>query len=120
MKVMIVDDSTAMRLIVKKTLRGAGFDDLDFVEAADGAQAFEAIQQSVPDLVLCDWNMPNMTGIQLLQKLNEAEIEVDFGFVTTESTAPMRELAREAGAKFLISKPFTTESFEQILSPYLG
>ncbi|MCB1663201.1 MAG: response regulator, partial [Pseudomonadales bacterium] len=55
MLVMIVDDSTAMRLIVKKTLRGAGFEDLEFVEASDGAQAFEVIQKSVPDLILCDW-----------------------------------------------------------------
>lgn len=119
MKIMIVDDSTAMRLIVKKTLRQAGFEGHEISEAEDGAQALAAITSAVPDLVLSDWNMPNMNGLQLLQALGAAGINVKFGFVTTEVTPDMRARAAGAGAKFLISKPFTAESFRQTLAPYI-
>lgn len=120
MKVLIVDDSTAMRQIIKRTLKQAGFSGLDISEAADGQQAHDDFYKVDPDLVLCDWNMPNMNGIDLLKKLREENNAVKFGFVTTESTAEMRTLARESGAQFLISKPFTAESFEKVLRPVLG
>jgi two-component system, chemotaxis family, chemotaxis protein CheY len=119
MKIMIVDDSTAMRMIVKKTLRLAGFEGHDITEAVDGAAALTAIKTAKPDLVLSDWNMPNMTGLQLLEALNGDGIKVTFGFITTEATPDMRAKAMGAGAKFLISKPFTPESFKEHLSPHI-
>jgi two-component system chemotaxis response regulator CheY len=119
MKIMIVDDSSAMRMIVKKTLRQAGFDGHDISEADDGAKALAAIKASVPDLVLSDWNMPNMSGLQLLQALRDSGTKLTFGFVTTEATPDMRLLALGAGAKFLISKPFTPETFKEHLGPHL-
>ncbi|MCZ8133276.1 MAG: response regulator [Steroidobacteraceae bacterium] len=69
MKTMNVDDSAAMRLVVKKTLRQADFDGHEISEAEDGAKALAAIKGASPVLVLSDWNMPNMTGIELLEKL---------------------------------------------------
>jgi two-component system chemotaxis response regulator CheY len=119
MKILIVDDSTAMRMIVKKTLRLAGFEGHDIAEADDGAKALAAINTSKPDLVLSDWNMPNMTGMQLLEALKGAGIQVTFGFITTEATPDMRAKAIGTGAKFLISKPFTPESFKEHLSPHI-
>jgi two-component system, chemotaxis family, chemotaxis protein CheY len=119
MKILIVDDSTAMRMIVRKTLRLAGFDGHEFAEADDGAKALAAITSAAPDLVLSDWNMPNMTGIELLENLNKAGIKVKFGFVTTEATPDMRQRASAAGATFLISKPFTPESFKEILGAHI-
>ena len=115
MKIMIVDDSSSMRLIVKRTLKQAGFSGLDFCEAGDGAQALASIGAESPDLVLCDWNMPVMSGIDFLIRLREEGNPVKFGFITTESTAAMRARASEAGAQFLIAKPFTPESFEKTL-----
>ncbi len=120
MNIMVVDDSLAMRLIVMKTLREAGFDGHDIVQAEDGAKALEAIKSDEPDLVLCDWNMPNMTGPELLQALNEEGINVKFGFVTTEASEEMRAKASELGARFLIAKPFTPETFQEKLGPYLN
>ncbi len=120
MKLLVVDDSRAMRMIVKKTLRDAGFGGHDIDEAEDGAAALERIRSAAPDVVLSDWNMPNMNGIDLLEALNSEGIRVKFGFITTESTAQMRQRANEAGADFLIAKPFTAESFQQALSPILG
>ncbi len=120
MKILVVDDSTAMRLMIIKTLRQAGFGGNDVVQAADGQLGLESVREEKPDLVLADWNMPNMTGIELLQALRSEGNEVTFGFITTEATPPMRELAKENGAKFLISKPFTVEMFEQVLGAVIG
>jgi two-component system chemotaxis response regulator CheY len=119
MKIMIVDDSSAMRMIVKKTLRQAGFEGHEITEAEDGAKALAAIKAAAPDLVLSDWNMPNMTGMQLLEALASGGVKLTFGFVTTEATPDMRAKATGAGAKFLISKPFTPESFKEHLGPHI-
>jgi len=120
MNIMVVDDSLAMRLIVMKTLREAGYGGHDITQASDGAKALEAIQQETPDLVLCDWNMPNMTGPELLETLKDEGIKLKFGFVTTEASEEMRERAAELGANFLIAKPFTPESFQEKLNPYFN
>jgi len=86
---MIVDDSKSMRMIVKRTLKQAGYDDMEFEEADDGTDALEKIDGYGPELVLCDWNMPTMNGIDFLKAIREAGNNVKFGFVTTESTAEM-------------------------------
>lgn len=110
MRILIVDDSRAMRMIVARTLKQAGHG-ADLAEACDGAEALAAIRASRPDLVVSDWNMPEMTGIELLRALRQDGIDVPFGFVTSETTAEMREQAIHAGAQFLIAKPFTAEDF---------
>lgn len=116
MNILVVDDSSAMRLMVVRALRQAGFDGKDVTQAEDGQQALDKIKGSVPDLVLADWNMPNMTGIELLEAMTEAGITTNFGFITTESTTEMRQRAGAAGAKFLISKPFTAETFQKAVA----
>ncbi len=120
MKILIVDDSKAMRMIVKRTLRQAGFGGHDVAEATNGAEALGQIQDARPDLVLCDWNMPEMNGIELLESLNRENIRLKFGFVTSEGTAEMRQRAAEAGALFLISKPFTSDHFQEALSSHVA
>lgn len=118
--ILIVDDSKAMRLIVRRTLRQAGFGDYEVEEAANGLEALERISKAIPALVVSDWNMPEMNGIELLKELNARKVLVRFGFVTTEGTPDMRAMANEAGALFLIAKPFTPEQFEAALRPVLG
>ena len=115
MKILIADDSRVMRQIVTRTLRQAGFSGHDLVEAADGRQAHDLTISEKPDLVLSDWNMPNMTGIECLQALRASGSVVPFGFVTSEGSADMREKAANAGALFLIAKPFTEETFRENL-----
>src|SRR6478672_1085449 len=95
-----------MRQIVIRTLRQAGYDDHDIVEAEDGADALAKVSSEKPDLVLSDWNMPNMTGIECLQAMRASGSTVPFGFVTSEGSPEMREKAANAGAHFLIAKPF--------------
>ncbi|MFK7734306.1 MAG: response regulator [Pseudomonadales bacterium] len=115
MKILIVDDSSSMRLIIKRTLKQAGFSGLEFCEAGDGQEGLGVLESEQPDLVLCDWNMPVLSGLEMLERVRADENPVKFGFITTESTSEMRAKAREAGAQFLIAKPFTPESFEKTL-----
>lgn len=117
MKILVVDDSKAMRAIVKRALstldRVAG---ATIIEAADGKEALATVTAEQPDLVMSDWNMPEMTGIELLQALNAAGVSVPFGFVTSESTPEMHELATTHGARFMVTKPFTPEAVDRALA----
>jgi two-component system chemotaxis response regulator CheY len=78
------------------------------------------VQTEKPDLVLSDWNMPNKTGIDFLRDLRGSGNQTPFGFVTSEGSDEMRSLAENAGALFLIAKPFTAEVFEEALTPVIG
>ncbi len=119
MNVLIVDDSRAMRMIVRRTLRQAGFAGLSVTEAANGREALSSIQQTKPDLILSDWNMPEMDGMGLLRTLRHNKVYIRFGFVTAQGSPAMREKARNAGANFLISKPFTPETFSDVLGQFI-
>ncbi len=120
MRILIVDDSKTMRMIVKRTLRQAGYGDHETDEAENGAQALEMMRAAPHDLVLSDWNMPEMTGIELLEKAMAEGVVRKFGFVTSEQNEEMRKRAMSAGAMFLIGKPFTPESFSAALAPVVG
>ena len=115
MKILVADDSRVMRQIVIRTLRQAGYDDHDIVEAEDGRDALDKVASEAPDLVLSDWNMPNMTGIECLHALRSSGSVVPFGFVTSEGSPEMRQKAANAGALFLIAKPFTEDTFKEHL-----
>ena len=69
MQILVVDDSRTMRMLVTRTLRQAGFGGHDIVEAGDGLEALDVIRSVGADIVLCDWNMPRMSGLELLQTL---------------------------------------------------
>lgn len=117
MKILVVDDSRAMRMIVVRTLKQTDLGShADVVEATNGAEALGLVREQQPDLVLSDWNMPEMSGIQLLEALNAEGITPPFGFVTSESTPEMYERAMANGAKFLVTKPFTPESLGKALT----
>lgn len=119
MRVLVADDSMVMRRIVTRTLRQAGFDVSDIIEAADGRQAYDLVMSDAPDLVLSDWNMPEMTGIESLRAIRAAGSNVLFGFVTSEGSEEMRAEAAAAGAAFLIAKPFTADTFRDVLGAYV-
>ena len=69
MKILIVDDSKAMRMIVRRTLRQAGFEDVEVDEAENGRDGLTMVEGGKPDLVLSDWNMPELNGIDFLRNL---------------------------------------------------
>ncbi|HTN51309.1 MAG TPA: response regulator, partial [Anaeromyxobacter sp.] len=94
--------------------------DVTFSEAANGAEALKAIRSAPPALVLADWNMPEMSGIELLQALRAEGNGVKVGFVTSETDPAMRDLAFQSGAAFMLSKPFTADAIKAALAPVLA
>ena len=109
MRFLVVDDSRAMQSIVRRGLKKAGYDDLDVKLASDGAEALEIIKVWEPDMVLTDWHMPTMSGMELLQAIRQQMLEVSVGMVTTETSPAKLDAARQAGAVFVINKPFADD-----------
>ncbi len=119
MDILLVDDSKTMRLLVQRALRQAGYRSLAVGEAENGVQAIEKLKER-PKLVLSDWNMPEMSGIDFLKKVRADKNPVPFGFITSEASSEIKEMAMSAGASFLITKPFSSEDIQNALSPILG
>lgn len=119
MKVLIVDDSKAMRMIVQRTLKQAGFNNIQPLEANNGVEALQLVEQQSPDLVLSDWNMPEMKGIELLHALRAKGQQVPLGFITSESSPEIKQQAADAGAAFVIVKPFNPAAIEQAIKTLL-
>ena len=115
MKILVVDDSKAMRMIVIRTLRQSGVDITEIHEGADGAEGLAAVASFGPDLILSDWNMPNKSGIEFLTELRASADTTPFGFVTSESNPAMRDQALGAGAQFLLTKPFDGARFAEVI-----
>jgi len=115
-KILIADDSKAMRMIVIRTMRQAGLEGHKLLEAENGAEALKMAKSESPDLILSDWNMPEMNGIEFLRALRASGSTIPFCFVTSEGSEEMRTAAEQAGALGLIAKPFTPEAFAETLS----
>jgi two-component system, chemotaxis family, chemotaxis protein CheY len=120
MDILLVDDSKTMRGIVQRAIRQAGFRGLTVGEAENGAQGLEKLRGEQPRLILSDWNMPEMSGIEFLVQVRASSNQVPFGFITSEASAAIKELAMNSGASFLITKPFSPEVIQEALSPILG
>ena len=119
MKILIVDDSKAMRKVVKWILRQAEIEADELLEASSSEDGLQQVETKHPDLVITDWNMPNMGGLEFLKALRETNNSVTFGFVTTQATTKVRNIAKDAGADFIISSPSTLNSFKQSIKPAL-
>ena len=109
MKILVVDDSKAMRALIRRTLRGPRYAEASIVEAENGREALDSIRSSPPDLVLANFNMPEMSGIELLEAIHEFGLDVPFGFITSDDSDDNVARARKAGAEFVIGKPFTRQ-----------
>lgn len=98
---MVVDDSAVMRKLVARSIRQVGYDDAAIVEAEDGAAAIDVVGAENPDVVLAGWNMPVMTGIEMLRQTRSDDVGVIVGFVTSESTEEIRADAAAADLAFV-------------------
>ena len=115
MKILIVDDSRAMRTLIRRTLRGGRYVGAVVQEVENGRQALDAVRAGSPDLVLANWNMREMTGIELLETLHAAGSRSRFGFITSDASEENRARALAAGACFLIGKPFTRAGLRHVV-----
>jgi two-component system chemotaxis response regulator CheY len=119
--VLVVDDSAMMRKIVIKNLKDCGYD-VAIIEAGDGKEGLEKFQAQKPDLVLSDWNMPNMDGLSMVREMRKLDPDktVPIIMVTTEGSADKVKEAVLAGANNYLAKPFTPERFKEKLAKILG
>ncbi len=113
MRVLVVDDFSTMRRIVKNILRQIGFTNI--VEADDGTTAWETLNKDKIDFIISDWNMPNMTGIELLRKVRASEEFGDLPFLMVTAEAQQENIIEAVQAKVsnYIVKPFTAETMKQ-------
>ena len=120
MHILIVDDSKIMRQILKRALVKVSDSNLIVSEAANGLEALESFRKEKPDLILSDWNMPDLDGMGLLQAIRQEDPHIPFGFITAQSTTALRESAQYYGAHFLLSKPFTPETLNAAIQSVLS
>jgi len=120
-RILIVDDSSVMRKIVERSLRQAGLDLGEVVEAGNGIEALTAVREGVFDLILSDINMPAMDGIEFLRELRTIEEAkgTPVVMVTTEGSESRVVEALSIGAKGYIRKPFTPDQIKERVSPIL-
>lgn len=113
-RILAVDDSKTMRDMVSFTLKGAGY---DVLLADDGVNALSALTGENVDLIITDVNMPNMNGIELVQKLRSDPKfrATPILILTTESDASLKQQGRAAGATGWIVKPFVPEKLLQVV-----
>lgn len=113
MKILIVDDFSTMRRIVKNLLRDLGF--TDTVEADDGRTALPILEKGGIDFLITDWNMPGMTGIDLLKtvRANPSLSDLPVLMVTAEARRDQIILAAQAGVNGYVIKPFTAATLKE-------
>ena len=118
-KILLVDDSSAMRRIIKRYLFKAGYENHDFFEASNPAEARDYFQTpaDIPDLMFLDINMPGETGLQFAKSLQDDNVDFVFGIVSTEDSDAVMEEACALGARFVLHKPFTTLQMKSAVEP---
>ena len=119
MRIMLVEDSKTMRNIQKNVLAKLGYDDV--VEACDGQDALSKVDAFNPDLLLVDWNMPNMDGLELLGQLksNPQWKDIPVIMITTEGGQAKVMEAVQLGAAGYVRKPFTADQIKDKLTGVL-
>lgn len=120
--VLIVDDSSSMRAIVKKIIKVSGFNVGEFLAAADGKEALKVLKDEWVDIVLTDINMPNMNGMELIAEMKKDELirSIPVVMITTEGSKKMMQEAMNFGASGYVKKPFLPEDIKRALSSIMG
>lgn len=121
MKILVVDVSKAMRRIVIRTCRKTGIKGIEFFEAETGHQALALVKDHEFDLIISEWNISQeMSGLELLTRLNNLGSSVSFGFLVASEVSPeMVEQAAEAGAMFLLSKQIPLDEMSQLIKDFI-
>ena len=120
--VLVVDDSLPMRAVIKKTLKASGFDVGQFFDAGNGKEALAVLKQEWLDLVLTDYNMPDMNGMELISRMKGDEVlrSIPVVVITTEGSQQRVKEFLEKGAADYIKKPFTPEEIRNKLTRIMG
>jgi DNA-binding response OmpR family regulator len=107
LKFLIVDDSRAIQAIIRRAITNCGYEPIEIKTAIDGEQALEIIETFTPNLIITDWHMPKVSGLEMVQTLRQmGHYNLRVGFVTTEKTPSLLDQAKSNGAVFILHKPF--------------
>jgi two-component system, chemotaxis family, chemotaxis protein CheY len=119
--VLLVDDSSSIRAIIKKIIKMSGFDVGEFLDASDGQEAMAVLRQNPVDIVLTDINMPNMNGLDLIARMkdNPDLAGIPVVVVSTEGSEKMMAEAMALGAVGYVKKPFVPEEIKNTLNRIL-
>lgn len=120
--ILVVDDSLPMRGVIKKTIKASGFSMAEYEEAADGIEALKILKAKWVDIVVTDYNMPNMNGMELIVAMKEDDAlhSIPVLVVTTEGSSTKVDEFASKGAAGYIKKPFTPEAIRTKLHEILG
>lgn len=119
-RILIIDDSNTMRKIVTRSLRQAGLDCGDILEAGDGTEALDVLSRESVDIILSDINMPNMDGMEFLREKAARDNlrAIPVVMITTEAGADILAETRALGSVGSIKKPFTPDQIRETLGPF--
>ena len=115
-RVLVADDSSTMRKIILRSLQAVGVTEV--TEAADGAEAISLFKPGEFDLVLTDWNMPGMTGLEVVQRIRTQDAAIPVIMVTTEAEKTRVLEAIQAGVSDYLVKPFTADTLREKLEKH--
>jgi len=120
--ILIVDDSLPMRSVIKRTLKAAGYGSSEILEAANGQEALELMKNSWVDIVITDYNMPVMNGLDFIKtlKLNDLSKDIPVVVISTEGNESKIKEFMGSGAAGYITKPFTPEAIRDLIVNILG
>lgn len=118
MKILLIDDSKTMRNIQRSVLAQLGYTSIE--EAVDGQDALAKVNTAKPDLILCDWNMPNMDGLSFVKTFRQSNKATPVIMVTTESEKARVIEAIKAGVNNYVVKPFTPDLLGQRINETLA
>ncbi len=120
--VALIDDSSVMRSIIRKSIMMSDLEVTNFIEAEDGFEGLDLIQNNKNDidLIITDLHMPKCTGVEMLQKIKkEGLTKVPIVVISTVGDAEMQSKCKELGAVAFLKKPFSHEDIELVLSAIL-
>ena len=117
-RILVVDDEASMRTLIRRTLSRMGMANL--LEAASGAEALQLLAATPVDLVMCDWNMPAMSGMELFQRARSLKPDLVFLMLTGRADAESHAAARQAGVAAFLVKPIAAPDLKIQLVQLLG
>ncbi|MCP3875785.1 MAG: response regulator [Desulfobacteraceae bacterium] len=120
--ILIVDDSLPMRSVLKRTLKAAGYGKADLLEAANGQEALEVMKNAWVDIIMTDYNMPVMNGLEFIKAIKKDDVAKDIPIVviSTEGNESKIKEFTDCGAAGYITKPFTAEAIRDLIVNILG
>ena len=120
--ILIVDDSLPMRSVIKRTLKAAGFGKSELFEAANGQKALDLMKNSWVDMIITDYNMPVMNGLEFIKTIKKDDLFKDIPVVviSTEGNETKIKEFMDCGAAGYITKPFTAEAIRDLIVNILG